>query len=258
VRLRFHLSALTETEMAAYIGHRLAVAGATAGVFEPDTFPIIYRYTGGIPRLVNTLCDTALIAAFAQDLATVDCVTLQSAIDELQWQEYVARTNTNLVPARLEETAPHERPPVGRLQLMLKGVELGESLLVPGRYVIGRTPDNDLQVDSKFVSRHHAQLVTAPDGSCVLEDLNSTNGVFLNGKRVRRHKLAAGDVLKIGLHELFYTRVEQPPAPPEDPRSTLTTVLPPDADLDGEDEEEDGDPDDERDGASQSSMARGS
>jgi type II secretory pathway predicted ATPase ExeA len=258
VRLRFHLSALTETEMAAYIRHRLAVAGATAEIFEPDTYPVIYRYTGGIPRLVNTLCDTALIAAFAQDLPTVDPATLRNAIDELQWQEYVARTNTNLVPARLEETAPHERPPVGRLLLALKGVELGESLLVPGRFIIGRTPDNDLQVDSKFVSRHHAQVVTSPDGSCVLEDLNSTNGVFLNGKRVRRHKLTQGDVIKIGLHELFYSRVEEPPAPPEDPRSTLTTVLPPDADLDGEDEEEDGDPDDERDGASQSSIARGS
>ena len=126
---------------------------------------------------------------------------MHEAIDELQWQEYQARTHTNLIPARLEETTPHARPPVGRLVLTLKGVELGDALIVPGRFVIGRTSDNDMQVDSKFVSRHHAQLITSPDGS-VLEDLNSTNGVYLNGKRVRRHKLTPGDVIKIGTHEL--------------------------------------------------------
>jgi type II secretory pathway predicted ATPase ExeA len=258
VRLRFHLSALSEPEMAAYIRHRLGVAGATGEIFTPDTYPVIYRYTGGIPRLINTLCDTALLAAFAQDLPTVDLATLQNALDELQWQEYVARTNTNLVPARLEETAPHERPPVGRLVLSLKGVELGETLLVPGRCVIGRTTDNDLQIDSKFVSRHHAQVVTAADGNCVVEDLNSTNGVFLNGKRVRKHKLAPDDVIKIGMHELAYSRVEESPAPAEDPRSTHTTVLPADVDLDGDDDERDDDGEDGGDGEPYSSIARGS
>ena len=74
---------------------------------------------------------------------------------------------------------------------------------MPGRFVIGRTSDNDLQIDSKFVSRHHAQLVTSEEGT-VLEDLNSTNGVYLNAQRVRRHRLAEGDVVQIGMHELSY------------------------------------------------------
>ena len=72
--------------------------------------------------------------------------------------------------------------------------------------MIGRTSDNDLQIDSKFVSRHHAQLVTSEEGT-VLEDLNSTNGVYLNGRRVRRHRLAEGDVVRIGMHELTYARL---------------------------------------------------
>ncbi|HET9693607.1 MAG TPA: AAA family ATPase [Steroidobacteraceae bacterium] len=260
VRLRFHLSALTEQEMAAYIRHRLAVAGATHEILEPDSYPLIYRYTGGIPRLINTLCDTALLAAFAQDQATVGVATVHEAIDELQWQEYHGRTHTNLIPARLEETTPHQRPPVGKLVLTLNGVELEDVLIVPGRFVIGRTPDNDMQVDSKFVSRHHAQLVTTPDGS-VLEDLNSTNGVYLNGKRVRRHRLAPGDVIKIGVHEIVYTRYEVPPAPTEDPRLTRTTVLT-DADHETDDQALDDEGlDDEReedDDESYSSIARGS
>jgi general secretion pathway protein A len=255
VRLRFHLSALTEQETALYVRHRLAVAGATDDIFAPDTFPLIYRYTGGIPRLINTLCDTALLAAFAQDQTAVDVGTVHEAVDELQWHEYHARTQSNLIPARLEETAPQVRPPVGRLVLTLQGVELDEALIVPGRFILGRTTDNDMQIDSKFVSRHHAQLITTPDGS-VLEDLNSTNGVYLNGKRVRRHKLTAGDVVKIGTHELHYMRYEAPPA--DDPRTTETTVLT-DAHYETEGDEDGlGDDGEDNDGQSYSSIARGS
>ena len=69
--------------------------------------------------------------------------------------------------------------------------------------IIGRTGDNDIPVDSKFVSRHHCQITTTPEGS-VLEDLNSTNGVFIKKKRVRRHHLNDGDVIVLGRHELMY------------------------------------------------------
>ena len=259
VRLRFHLSALTESEMAEYVRHRLGVAGATQEIFEDGTFTLIYRYTGGIPRLINTLCDTALLAAFAQDRLTVDVATVHEAIEELQWQEYQARTHTNLIPARLDETTPNERPPIGRLVLTLKGEQLGDALIVPGRFIIGRTSDNDMQVDSKFVSRHHAQLISSPEGS-VLEDLNSTNGVYLNGKRVRRHKLSPGDVIKIGTHELVYSRYEPPPPPQDDELAIRTTVLTGDeyaAEAESANDEAD-DEGDESDDASYSSIARGS
>src|SRR5262249_61744877 len=72
-----------------------------------------------------------------------------------------------------------------------------------GRAIIGRTPDNDLQIRSKFISRHHAQIVTDRDHS-VVEDLNSTNGVFIRSKRVKHHELADGDVIQLGEHKLLY------------------------------------------------------
>ncbi len=221
VRLRFHLTALSEPDATEYVRHRLRVAGAgDREILEPDTFPLIYRYTGGIPRLTNTLCDTALLAAFAQDRQTVSTDDVRSAIAELQWVEYAARTSTHL-QGPLDDTAPQEQPPVGRVVLSLEGAQVTEAYLVPGRCVIGRTSDNDLQVESKYVSRHHAQIVTTVDGSWI-EDLNSTNGIFVRGKRVRRHRLAEGDVVKLGLHELVYYR--------SDPRATATAVLEPDQD----------------------------
>ena len=63
--------------------------------------------------------------------------------------------------------------------------------------------DNDLQIDSKFISRHHCQIVTQPD-SCLIEDLNSTNGIYVQSKRVRRHNLNDGDVVQVGQHEIMY------------------------------------------------------
>jgi type II secretory pathway predicted ATPase ExeA len=211
VRLRFHLTALSEPDTEEYVRHRLRVAGAgDRDIFEAETFPILFRYAGGIPRLVNTLCDTALIAAFAQDRHTVSADDVQAAVNELQWVEYAARTSSQLQHAQ-DDTASEEQPPVGRLVLTLKGSRVQESYLVPGRLFIGRTADNDLQVESKYVSRHHAQIVTTAEGSW-LEDLNSTNGVFVRGRRVRRHKLQENDVVKIGMHELTYHRSEPPGA----------------------------------------------
>jgi type II secretory pathway predicted ATPase ExeA len=227
VRLRFHLSALSEEEMGAYIRHRLAVAGAgDREIFLPETFPVIYRFTGGIPRLTNTLCDTCMLIAFGKDLEVVDADVLRQAISELQWQEYAARTHTDLPVSRSEDTAPQPRPPVGRIVLSIRGVEMDQALLVPGRFIVGRTADNDLQIDSSYVSRHHMQFVTTADG-CYVEDLNSTNGVYLNGKRVRRQRLRTGDVVKLGLHDLTYSRLDTSGPGHDEQRVTRTTVLQP-------------------------------
>ncbi len=62
---------------------------------------------------------------------------------------------------------------------------------------IGRTPDNDLQIDASFISRHHAVLLVNGQQT-VIEDLNSTNGVYVNGHRVSREVLNDGDLVMVG------------------------------------------------------------
>ena len=87
IRLRFHLGTLSATEMHAYIQHRLEVAGAgDRQIFAEDIYPLIYRYTGGVPRLVNTLCDTAMLAAFGQNRDHVLLEDVNGSIEELGWQ----------------------------------------------------------------------------------------------------------------------------------------------------------------------------
>jgi general secretion pathway protein A len=206
VRLRFHLTALTKAETTAYIDHRLEVAGSQGRrIFAEDTYPTIYKYTGGVPRLINTLCDTCLMAAFGRDEDTVTAEDLAAAIEELQWVEFASGTNRMRI-LNLDQTLPPNTvtgPTVGRILLASEGRTVIERELKPGRLVIGRTADNDLQIDSKFISRHHCQIVTQAD-SCLIEDLNSTNGIYVQSKRVRRYNLNDGDVVQVGQHEIMY------------------------------------------------------
>jgi chromosome segregation ATPase len=71
---------------------------------------------------------------------------------------------------------------------------------------IGRTPDNDLQLEAKFISRHHAVILVGPVNT-VIEDLNSTNGVQVNGRRITRQTLRDGDQIAVGrVHYRFAVR----------------------------------------------------
>jgi type II secretory pathway predicted ATPase ExeA len=225
VRLRFHLAALTSTEAIAYIDHRLEVAGSQGRrIFSEDSYPLIFKYTGGVPRLTNTLCDTSMMSAFGANRDHVTLADVEAAIKELQWNEF--NSDTNRVPTIPAERASYatnsSSQTVGRILLAHKGETAIERELKPGRLVIGRTPDNDLQIDSKFISRHHCQIVTQSD-SCVIEDLNSTNGIYVMSKRVRRHNLNDGDVVHVGQHEIMYIDERAPRHRPSD--FTHTDVL---------------------------------
>ncbi len=97
----------------------------------------------------------------------------------------------------------------GATRLLIRADEDGEVVHVLGRRTsIGRTPDNDIQIDAKFVSRHHAMILIGPLQT-VVEDLNSTNGVLVNGQRVTRQSLKDGDALVLGKTQFRF--VVRPP-----------------------------------------------
>ncbi len=90
-----------------------------------------------------------------------------------------------------------------KLILSLNNSILGEYPLDKERIVLGRRPENDIQVDNLAVSGQHAAIITILSDS-FLEDLESTNGTYVNGKLVKKHALKNGDVITIGKHELKY------------------------------------------------------
>ena len=204
VRLRFHLGALSKRETHEYIVHRLNVAGAhNRKIFEDAACDMVFRYAGGVPRLVNVLCDTAMLCAFAEERTVIDEGLVKAAAEELQWVEYTERIRSQETPVENTGRFRSLNPSVARLEVLLRDEFVTAFDLPVGRVIIGRTPENDLQIRSKFVSRHHAQVVSDPRQS-VLEDLNSTNGVFVRSQRVKRLELADGDVIQLGEHKLLY------------------------------------------------------
>ena len=105
VRLRFHIGPLDKRELREYIAHRISVAGRDdQSLFHDDVFELIHCYTGGVPRLINTLCDTALLCAFADDKSVINAADIRSATEELGWEEH--DTTTGRYRDNKDVTAP--------------------------------------------------------------------------------------------------------------------------------------------------------
>ena len=84
ITARYHLGPLRKDEVSAYVEHRLSVAGLIRGRLFPEaTVRRLYRLTGGVPRLINVICDRALTGAYVQGKEQVDIKTLVTAAGEV-------------------------------------------------------------------------------------------------------------------------------------------------------------------------------
>jgi predicted component of type VI protein secretion system len=122
---------------------------------------------------------------------------------------------------------------MARLVLSLDGQVLAEFNMSKERYTIGRLPGNDIRIDNGAVSGHHSLIINILEDS-FLEDLNSTNGTYVNGKLIKKHALQHGDVITVGHHQLRFveddsqqdefekTMVIQPSARPVEKVRTAT------------------------------------
>lgn len=109
------------------------------------------------------------------------------------------------------------RVPAGpeEAQWVLAALEGDESETHPvrdGIVTIGSSPDNDIHIQSQFVSHHHAQLIKTHKG-CVVRDLGSMNGTFINSRRINKRILKAGDTVTIGKHRFRYEYLGPEPVP---------------------------------------------
>lgn len=205
-RLRQRLRPMVESETAEYIGHRLQVAGGKADeLFTPDALREIHRLSLGIPRLINTLCDTALMACMVDSEPRVTVNTLAQVVEELGWR-WSASDESPPVPAQESpKISPIGKRPLGMATLSVyadgtrrQHVEINE---VP--FSIGRGATNGLSILEKEVSRRHA-LIDCVDGRYVVEDLNSINGIQVNYKPRDSAVLKSGDVITIGHVDIVF------------------------------------------------------
>jgi general secretion pathway protein A len=96
---RYHLEPLSREETASYIEHRLQVAGALGEVFDPGAKRMVYRLSQGIPRLVNVICDRALLGAYSQGKRLVNARLVRRAAAEISGEPELNLGHRWLVPA---------------------------------------------------------------------------------------------------------------------------------------------------------------
>jgi|GEM_PF-1871311 len=235
IRLRFHIKGMGFDEVRSYIRHRLAVASgvklklrtgsskrplleypATSSpiklpvdLFSDDLMPVIMRYTGGIPRLINTFCDTALLIAYANNKNRPDSEVINLALEDLQWPEYKKRQNY-----RHTDTGALEHEDYATLLVTLDDKIVSIERIEKDRLYVGRSHLCDIVINQRSISSKHFRIVSK-DGDYFVEDMNSTNGTFLNSRKITgMHKLKDGDAILIGKYKLTFSTKE---APVEDP-----------------------------------------
>jgi predicted component of type VI protein secretion system len=130
-----------------------------------------------------------------------------SAIEELRWHEDEALTGRLRQLPEIGANVP-ELSHLAKIELRSDGESLSEHFFGADRIIVGRARDNEIYIQSKYVSRHHAQIIS-DDSGCTIEDLNSTNGVYVDDRRVKKYRLRDGDMVTVGIHQLIYTDLRQ-------------------------------------------------
>ncbi|MGD8926660.1 MAG: FHA domain-containing protein, partial [Thioalkalispiraceae bacterium] len=202
VRLNHQLQPLSREEICEYIDYRLYVAGNDGRlVFPRNLTDGIMCYTGGIPRLVNQLCDMMLVTAYITKTDQIDTYCLHSAIQKLAWPLYIERKSELLL--RHKENDMVDMRPLPLLIVYRNDVIVGKYLLNKKRMLIGRQKNLDVYIEEPRSSRIHAQIIYM-DGQFFLHDLNSMNGTHLGDKKIKWHALSDNDSFRIGQHRLSY------------------------------------------------------
>jgi general secretion pathway protein A len=149
IAVNYHLQALTAEETCRYIVFRLKKAGATSAIFTADAAMLIYRESGGIPRMINLICDSALIYGFADEIRTIDAQTIGSVIEELRFMGAVGEIPSDAAGAGDGEDEKHGDGFLRRLEMLEAKVQ-----------VLDKTVQDQIRELEKRTSGYRDELVT--------------------------------------------------------------------------------------------------
>jgi hypothetical protein len=208
------LAGFTLDETISYIRGCLHGAGCewVEELFPEETLLDVQAFTRGNVGDVNALCRDVLEVVAAQGSGLhqprvtrallKDCAArLHLRYDPTPWRQ---RNEESLSPEAVHVSDPRGlRIEDARLIITSGGRSIAEIALVRARMVLGRDPTCDISLDSSYVSRYQNLFMQTGDG-WILFDLNSTNGCFVNGRRVREHRLRDGDLIAVGQHQLRF------------------------------------------------------
>ncbi len=170
VTARYRLEPLTREETRAYIKHRLHICGATRPIFNKSAVNRIYRLSGGIPRLINVLCDRALLGAYTEGKVQIDRKIVQQAANEVLADE-LQQSRRRFSPG-LSIVVP--------VVLILSGVVL---------YFYWQRPEFDNLLDRATAQSSPAWATSAAEGG--IFRLGWREAILWSGRRARRRSRAA-------------------------------------------------------------------
>ncbi len=192
----FYVQPMTRSEITGYVYSKLEAGGSydPSRIMPRATCHELHDAAGGWPGIVDRLALLALARAS-------DCPVEKEHIEH---PEILDETGAIRMPELDEEQSADidmNAPP--RLYVSLNGQTIRELVLDQSRALIGRSEHNDLYVDSRFISRHHAMFMR--HGSVTfLMDLNSTNGTFVNSRKISNHVMMHNDIVKLGNHSIKF------------------------------------------------------
>ncbi|MDH3619845.1 MAG: FHA domain-containing protein [Gammaproteobacteria bacterium] len=190
----FHLHPMTCDETRDYLHRKLEAAGTEfpAFVFPKPVCEEIWHASAGWPGIIDRI---ALLA-----LSKSECLPVHP--DDVEHPTLPLGTwNDTEVPEESVASPPNAPP---QLVVTNNGSVIQELTMDKVRLLIGRSDHNDISIGSRFISRHHALLVRH-GATTFLMDLNSTNGTFVNSKRVSNHVLMHDDVITVGHHRIKFS-----------------------------------------------------
>lgn len=204
-----HLEPLNNKDTHHYIRHRVKVAGGDPELFESQACDLVFRYSNGIPRLINTISDNVLMVAYERGNKTINAKLVNEIVSNGARYELfgmnkdLMNRNTTIQKKVHNGVDSDQHRPIAKLIVEEQGQLLNEYSIDGDRCSIGRGESNDIHFPDIQISQVHARIISNSEGN-FLEDLNSTNGTFVNAERISKHTLRDGDVISIGKYRLSY------------------------------------------------------
>ena len=191
-----HARPLRVDEAAGYLHAKLRAAGTRAPtfIFPQSICNELWHASGGWPGVLDRI---ALLALARSEVLPVSAHCIEHpVVPDGTWDD------DGEAVASGTDDGPAPEAPV--LYVSKDGALLQEFPLQQARVLVGRSEHNDLAIDSRFVSRHHLMLVRNGP-STFLMDLNSTNGTYVNSRRVSNHVLVDSDVIALGHYRIKFS-----------------------------------------------------
>ena len=180
----YHLEALTQDETESYIRHRLSIAGGDENIFTQEACDIVFDQTGGIPRLINQICDTALVYGFAEQAAIIDVDIVNDVASERQKGGILPTRGTvrktNRVATNLNSISDDVKHSIVRVAVVTESQEHSDILLSSikrsGMEVVAVLPFNEKLINA--LDANFADILLVDLDEETFQDMQDFEGVL--------------------------------------------------------------------------------